>query len=229
MFISRCEINPAKRQARKLLGSPQAMHAAVMSCFPRSQADEVGRILWRIDENNGAQFLLIVSSVKPDLSVIEEQAGWVTSSTAECKQYGPFLERIENGQFYHFRLTANPVHNVRREDGRSQRFGHVSVKYQEQWLLDRAERCGFAIPQVERGEDTDDSTYSFSVNERGKRSFSRRAERGRRVTLTTASFEGILQVTDADALRKALVEGIGPAKAYGCGLLTLVPATGAGY
>lgn len=226
MYISRCEINPAKRQARKLLGSPQAMHAAVMSCFPRSQSDEVGRILWRIDENNGAQFLLIVSSVKPDLSVIEEQAGWVTSSTAECKKYGPFLERIENGQFYHFRLTANPVHHVRRENGRSKRLGHVSVKYQEQWLLDRTERCGFTIPQVDRGEDTEDSAYSFSVNERGKRSFSRRAEKGRCVTLTTATFEGILQVTDADALRMALVEGIGPAKAYGCGLLTLVPVTG---
>lgn len=226
MFISRCEINPAKRQARKLLGSPQAMHAAVMSCFPRSQSDEVGRILWRIDENNGAQFLLIVSSVKPDLSVIEEQAGWVTSSTAEYKKYGPFLDQIEDGQFYHFRLTANPVHHVRRENGRSQRLGHVSVRHQEQWLLDRMGRYGFTIPQVDRGEDAEDATYSFAVNERGKRSFSRRAERGRRVTLTTATFEGILQVTDAETLRKTMVEGIGPAKAYGCGLLTLVPATG---
>lgn len=229
MFISRCEINPAKRQARKLLGSPQAMHAAVMSCFPRSQVDEVGRILWRIDEKDGAQFLLIVSSVKPDLSVIEEQAGWVTSSTAEYKKYGSFLDRIENGQFYHFKLTANPVHQVRRDNGRSQRLGHVSVRHQEQWLLDRAERLGFTIPCVKTSEEEGEPSYAFSVNERGKRSFSRRAERGRRVTLTTATFEGILQVTDAESLKKAMVDGIGPAKAYGCGLLTLVPAPGSSH
>ena len=29
------------------------------------------------------------------------------------------------------------------------------------------------------------------------------------------------EVVDAAALRRALVTGIGPAKAYGCGLLTL--------
>jgi CRISPR system Cascade subunit CasE len=36
-------------------------------------------------------------------------------------------------------------------------------------------------------------------------------------------FEGRLLITDPDALRAALVTGIGPAKGYGCGLLTLAP------
>ena len=34
-------------------------------------------------------------------------------------------------------------------------------------------------------------------------------------------FEGVLTVTDADAFRNALVNGIGREKAYGMGLLTI--------
>ena len=41
------------------------------------------------------------------------------------------------------------------------------------------------------------------------------------MTLSTALFEGVLRVEDPAVLRTALVSGIGPAKGYGCGLLTL--------
>ncbi|MFJ4767622.1 type I-E CRISPR-associated protein Cas6/Cse3/CasE [Streptomyces uncialis] len=46
---------------------------------------------------------------------------------------------------------------------------------------------------------------------------------GPRVTLSTATYQGRLRVTDPDALRHTLLHGIGPAKAYGRGLLTLAP------
>jgi CRISPR system Cascade subunit CasE len=45
------------------------------------------------------------------------------------------------------------------------------------------------------------------------------------VTLTTVTYDGVLDITDADAFRQALTQGIGHAKAYGCGLLTLAPAS----
>ncbi|WP_374224686.1 type I-E CRISPR-associated protein Cas6/Cse3/CasE [Streptomyces sp. ISL-99] len=48
--------------------------------------------------------------------------------------------------------------------------------------------------------------------------------KGRRVTLHTATFEGRLRNTDPAAFSACLVEGIGPSKAYGCGLLTLAPS-----
>ena len=41
------------------------------------------------------------------------------------------------------------------------------------------------------------------------------------MTLALATFEGVLEVTDPDALRHGLVHGIGRGKAYGCGLMTL--------
>ena len=46
---------------------------------------------------------------------------------------------------------------------------------------------------------------------------------GRRVTLQTATFDGLLQVEDATIARDTLLAGVGPAKAYGLGLLTLAP------
>ena len=38
------------------------------------------------------------------------------------------------------------------------------------------------------------------------------------------SFQGILQVTKPTSLKKMIVNGIGPAKAFGCGLLSLARA-----
>lgn len=43
----------------------------------------------------------------------------------------------------------------------------------------------------------------------------------------TVTFDGRLEVTDPAALRRTLTQGIGKAKAYGCGLITLAPLTGA--
>lgn len=45
----------------------------------------------------------------------------------------------------------------------------------------------------------------------------------RKLTFGTALFEGELEVTDPDLLRRCLETGIGPGKAFGCGLLSLAP------
>jgi CRISPR system Cascade subunit CasE len=41
--------------------------------------------------------------------------------------------------------------------------------------------------------------------------------------LQTATYDGRIQISAPDAARRALVEGAGRARAYGCGLLTLAP------
>ena len=46
----------------------------------------------------------------------------------------------------------------------------------------------------------------------------------RRADFSAATFEGILQVCDADALQSALCSGIGSAKGLGFGLLSLARA-----
>lgn len=44
-----------------------------------------------------------------------------------------------------------------------------------------------------------------------------------RLTIATALFEGELEVTDSEAFARAFRVGIGPGKAFGCGLLSLAP------
>lgn len=221
MFLTRMQINPRRRGARQLLSSPQALHAAVCSGFTDAAPTSEGRILWRLDTYATHRvFLYVASPDKPDFTHIVEQAGWPTTETWDTRAYDGLLERLENGQRWQFRLTANPVHAVRREGWtESKPLAHVTVSQQEQWLLDRSQRTGFRVlPRL--AADAQDGEIEMRIVDRGVRRFRRGAGQ---VTISTATYEGILEITDVSALRHGLTHGIGRAKSYGCGLLTLAP------
>lgn len=218
MHLTRFEINPARRAARDLLASPQKLHAAVLASFPTLAAttSQEGRVLWRLDQRDHQALLYIVSPHKPDLTHLVENVGWPTTQGWYTRDYTPLLDRLKPGDQWMFRLKANPVSNRRKTDDakRSQRFGHVTVAQQTDWLLARAERHGFMIPRGDHKEP------DVAVRGREHLKFQRQ---GRTVTLATAVFEGRLEITDPDVLRQSLIHGIGPAKGYGCGLLTIAP------
>lgn len=217
MHLTRFEINPARRAARALLASPQKLHAAVMAAFPSTAPlPAQGRVLWRVDRNQHQVLLYVVSPHRPDLTHLVEQVGWPTTHTWDTRDYQPLLDRLAASQQWAFRLRANPVSSRRKtpDSTRSQRFGHVTVAQQTDWLLRRAENHGFAVVLGDHKEP------DVAVRGREQLTFKRQ---GADVTLSTAVFEGHLEVLDADLLRAGLVNGIGPAKGYGCGLLTLAP------
>lgn len=210
MFLTQFELNTARRGAQALLGSPQSMHAAVLAGFAHGEA---GRVLWRADKLRGTTLLYLLSPSRPDLTHLVEQAGWPTTRTWDTRAYGPLLDRLSEGDAFAFRLAANPTRSTRIKEGhRSQRVGHVTADQQLGWLLSRADRIG-----IELGSEDEPRVR---VVERGVDVFGRR---GARVTLARAVFEGGLVVRDPDRLREAIISGIGPGKAYGCGLLTLAP------
>ncbi len=218
MYLTRFAINTARRGARKLLGSPQAMHAAVMAGFAAPPTGGQGpRVLWRVDHTATARTVLYIASPdQPDLTHLVEQAGWPTTETWDTRAYDDFLKSLQDGQQWSFRLTANPTRDGRTRPGTdTRRYGHVTVEQQRQWLISRASRNGFRITETETGEP------DLIVHRRETLTFPRKESR---VTLRVATYDGRLEVTDADLLRQALTRGIGHAKAYGCGLLTLAPA-----
>ncbi len=228
MYISRLPLNVERRGALRLVSSPYRMHAAVEASFPpgATRECEEGRILWRIDQSPRSEegvWLYVVSPERPDFSHIVEQCGWPANPGWETKDYGPLLDRVGDGQVWRFRLKANPARKVRADLGRRSKNpkvigkvqGHVTVEQQLKWLEDRSGSHGFSLVA------DDDGFVQVSVSQR-------RTERSRRegsdVTICTAVYDGILRVEDADAFRHALGFGIGRAKGFGCGLLTIMPA-----
>lgn len=215
MYLTRFQINTTRRGARRLLTSPQAIHAAVLAGFADLPVGGGGRprTLWRLDGSGYHQLLYIVSPTEPDLTHLVEQAGWPTTETWQTRGYVGLLSSLHAGQRWAFRLTANPVRDGRlphRAD--TQRVGHVTVDQQRKWLLDRAERAGFRIITTQCDEP------DITIHRRHTHTFQRGQHK---VTLSVATYDGQLEVTDADALRATLTAGLGHAKAYGCGLLTL--------
>lgn len=217
MFLTRFQINPVRRGARKLLSSPQAMHAAVRAGFanPEDHERAGARTLWRLDTVATTTIhLYIVSPGRPDLTHLVEQAGWPTTETWVSRDYNGLLSSLQAGQRWAFRLTANPTHSGRKTaDAKdTQRFGHLREQEQSAWLVARAARHGFALAIQNDGQP------NVRLHRRQTQTFKRGMDG---VTLTTVTYDGILQITDAEVFRRALTSGIGHAKAYGCGLLTL--------
>jgi CRISPR system Cascade subunit CasE len=274
MYLTRFPINTARPETRRLLGSPHRLHGAVNMAFPEPPArDGTGpRVLWRLDQAPADRVDLLISSPeRPDLTHLVEQAGWPSLEQKGWTTfaYGEFLEALGQGDVWAFRLTANPVHHIRRGkdpvDAPTKRAAHVTVRHQVRWLLKQQERAGFSVLQKPAPPTTtpplkvkgdghasapaDDPTegvkapavceppeewsYQLLVHDRTPLRFSRPSEEqpkpksGADVRFTQATYDGCLQITDLTAFRRMLVQGLGKAKAYGCGLMTLAPVGGA--
>lgn len=218
MYLTRLDLNPSRRTTRALLANPQALHAAIMkACNPA----EGERVLWRTDDADSVVRLYVVSPSLPQLQELQLEAGWPDGAPAESASYMSFLNRIEVSNIFAFRLTANPTHVVKIH-GIQKRTAHVTVGHQISWLMNKASAHGFEIEPTELADPSapEQKALQLQVSDRFTRTFRRE---GKPVTLAVATFSGILTVTDADAIRQALTQGIGRAKAYGCGLLTLAP------
>lgn len=224
MYLSKIPLNPRRIQTQRLLSDRRALHAAVLAGLPDQPAPRPAagqaRVLWRLDPDRSHQpIVLTVTETRPDFTHLAEQAGWPhVEAPFAVRDYTRLLDRLDEGQTYRFRLTANPTHSPKLGDAgrnRGKRLAHVTHAQQLSWLTDRVGSLGVHLPELVHGGGPD-----VLVTNRAKVSF--RHNRGR-VTLGVATYDGRLQVVNPERLRRALVGGVGPAKAYGCGLLTLAP------
>mgnify|MGYP001233290237 CR=1 FL=1 len=228
MYLSRIRLNPTRIKTRQLLGSPQITHALVEGSRPPGAVDGDGRVLWRIDANGPDIELYVSSPWRPDFTGVVEQAGWPTAATWDTREYGAFLASLQAGQRWSFRVTANPTRVVSRGEGlRGKVVPHRTASHQIEWFGARAGGWGFDIASNSLGE------AELVLVGRGSRAFPRRSgqltddgegrPRGSRVAITQVTLIGALKVVDPDALRTALISGMGRARGYGCGLMTLAP------
>lgn len=197
--------------------------------------------------------LWMVSPTRPDLTHIVEDAGWPRSDTPwESRSYRSLLQRLDIGQRYAFQLTANPTYSIPsvkpeaddpmsllesepHKRARGKRVPHTTVSHQLDWLTRRSETAGFRIlPSSAHLPGSEENALQVEVKERGTTKFSKECDKSKdckvckkngkhSVTIVRATYVGALEVTDPDALRLSLCHGLGRARAYGCGLLTLAP------
>lgn len=209
MYISRVEVDIFNRRKTKDLMHLGAYHSWVEDSFPDEKENKIrSRKLWRIDVLSKKMYLILVSENKPNLTLLEKYG---VEGSAQTKDYDNFLSNIKNGDLMRFRVTLNPV--ISESQGSGKR-GKIKPCYDEKsqikFLLDRSSINGFSV-------DID----SLLLKEKGTSIFKKHGFG--QINFLKIVFEGILTVEDEDVFRKLLVTGLGKHKAYGFGLMTVIP------
>lgn len=209
MYISRVEIDSQNRRKIKDLTQVGAFHNWVEQSFPKEFDKNIrSRKLWRIDELRGKQYLLIISSEMPDLKRLEKYG---VENSAQTKNYDRFLNSLRESARMKFRVVLNPVISLFNSDEkRGVVKPHVTVEHQMRYLLDRCEKNGFLLNEGE-----------FVIVNRGYEVF--RKPNQKSVRLVKVTYEGILTISDVEIFKKVLIEGLGKKKAYGFGMMTVIP------
>jgi len=207
MYLSKLILNPRSRQVQKELADPYQLHRTVMSGFPKTLP--LGeRVLHRLDihQHTGQFMLLVQSQSAPDWTSLREKDYLLTAP-----QFKSISVRVHPGQFLSFRLHANPTIKTRSKQDPSRKT-RVPLVYEDQqmdWLARKGDQHGFKVRKIQ----------VMTIGR--QQGWIRHAEGKQHLQIYVVRFEGILQVTAPDLFLLALHNGIGPAKSFGCGLLSL--------
>lgn len=221
MFFSRITINARSADPKELLrltrGDVYAIHQILWRLFPEDP-DAVRDFIFRQEVGNGWPFFYMVSQRRP-----HPLPG---SVQVECKRYQP---KLSKGQRLAFSLRANPVVTKKTEDG-SRRVRHdvvMNAKHDTaasfganglscgelqyvagiKWLSDRAGSHGFSFdPNLVR---------VFGYQQQQIKS----GKQEKKIRFSVLDYNGLLTVSDSRLFAKTLANGIGRAKAFGCGLM----------
>src|SRR5690606_11701632 len=129
------------------------------------------------------------------------------SSTALASQ-------LATGQAVRFRLRANPTKRLRTGTKQAgKRVELFDLEQQMLWFARQADRAGLAPASDANGWEE-----CLRIIDEPK---ARGTRKGATITAASVLYEGVAQVTDIDALTNAIRDGIGPAKSYGFGLLSV--------
>ncbi len=204
--------------------------------FPQVHArrTDSGAFLFRVDVQSGGRVVILVqSAIKPDWEYAFHNAGHFLAARPEVK---PIDLSFGAKTCLRFRLVANPTRKVAtiprakrsdvKEPGRHGRRVPVpgTDEALKEWLERRAEpgarsgkapfahrpRAGFRLQRIDRIQCG--YVYMCKTHDRS---------RGQR--LRSVRYDGVLEVTDADGFRNTVIRGIGPAKSFGFGLLSVAP------
>jgi len=218
LHLSLLTLDIRHRRTREAVSDLTAAHQLVCSAFDDLTGNESGRLLWRWEPGpEGAVRLLAQSATAPDWNRVDDGL-W--SADPMVKDISTLREAISAGGRYRFALAANPTKKIDTKtgpDGKRRHGRRVPLRQlddQLAWLHRHGTRSGFTIPVNHLGQP--EVTASAPTLLTGKRT-------NGKLTVESVRFEGALVVDEPSSLFDAIRNGIGPARAFGCGLLTLAP------
>lgn len=221
MYLSKLRLNPRNQAARRDAGSPYELHRTLARAFPTPDGinyRETAQVLFRSELriHNGR------NPLAPTLEVLVQSINepfWnelhpnYLISLPDTKVINIALS---NGQEYAFRLVANPTRKLKQADrSQGKRIALPDFTTDDgptparEWLDRQGEHHGFQVLYV--------LTESFWSGKQDKE----RTTNKNNILIYCVRYEGLLRVTDAQKLMRAITKGIGPSKAFGCGLLSL--------
>jgi len=195
MFLSKVFLHPGK------LNNAYEWHRALWSLFPNVERGDASPFLYVVESLNLATgvSVLMQSSIKPlDHSVL-----------ADVRAMKPLTVQLRDGQRLGFRTLANPTrciadkeHKTNKRNRGKCRVPLIHEEAQCEWLGKKFK--GAAL------------LHEVSVTNHAPLYFRKGSRVGK---VVPASFEGVLEVCSADQMMQIWKKGVGPAKAFGCGLL----------
>lgn len=204
MYLNRLILDPRSSQARRDLADAYDMHRTLSRAFCLDETERSARFLWRLERDTNpwtSPTVLVQSRQAGQWDTLTSLPGYLLKSV-ETKTVD--LERHVQIGTYRFHLTCNPT--VTRLE---KRLGLMNEEEQLAWLSRQGVRHGFAVRA---------GLVSASNLLTSKR------KPGVTITVQQVHFDGFLEILDPERVRSALLDGIGPAKAFGCGLLSLARA-----
>jgi CRISPR system Cascade subunit CasE len=225
MYITKAKLRPGAARSEAywdLAQNGYRAHRLVWSLFgDTSERDR--DFVYRWDTESSLPQLYVVSERAPD--------DHEDLFRLHTKPYDPVLKR---GQPLRFSLRANTVVKKTDEDGHQKAHDvvmnakwemrqegvwescdltHAELVQREgrKWLAKRTDQYGFRLPGTQ-----------VQAEAHRKHSFEK-PQNGRQVTFVTMDLSGLLRVDDPATFRESLFNGVGPTKAYGCGLLLVRP------
>lgn len=224
LWLSRLDLNPRSRVVQAHIRDAHALHQQVMQAFQNDNRNRAGQaVLHRLDVDSRGRSprltLLVQSAGKPTWSILPDRYlldddGWFDGQSRDpiaIKTIDAQIDALQPGTQLRFRLRANPTRKIRSErNPKNGTRAPVMADNLERWLARKGIDHGFQVI---------DASWRFDPTT-GKLQYGNKST-GSRMTHHAVLFEGSLVVTDTRELSAAVRHGIGPAKAYGFGLLSL--------
>lgn len=197
LYLSRLLLDATSKDVVRAMTDIYRMHELVMSGF--LGREPLGRVLYRVEPEQRDRLVPVL------VQSVWEPAWDVPPKGFLGLEFRRVTLDLPQGACMPFRLRANTV--VCR-DGK--RRGLVRDEALKDWLLRRAESLGVEFP----GFDVADEGYSYGWK-------SGKDQSKHRLAFKATRYDGHLRVKNPQRFTQTLLEGVGPAKGFGHGLLSV--------